>query len=75
MNRIKTKMKPTGFNVVDEDGNKYRWTFYRDRVARPSYWWFVDHEGYERYAGKTWDEAAAKIQETVRNYGCTSNIS
>ena len=68
-------MKTTGFNVFDEQGNKYRWHFYRDRDRKPSDWWLRDHDGYERWAGKTWDEAIVTIQLVVKNHGFTSNVS
>lgn len=61
--------------MEDEHGVKYRWTFYRETHRKPAWWWFCDHTGYVRFAGKTWDEAAEKIRLVAENHGFKTNVS
>jgi len=67
--------KRTGFSLkYRETGERLKWYFWHDR-RKPATWFFVDHEGYERFAGETWAEAVVTINQTADAYGCDCNIS
>lgn len=57
--------------LTDADGTLYYWT-----AAKWCHGWtFRDHEGYERYAGKTWRDCVRRVLATAENYSLTARIN
>ena len=61
---IKRKMT---LRLVDEDGNQYRWKFYRD-PRTPVYWVLVDHTGYVRNLERTYAESIPRVKIIAENH-------
>lgn len=78
-------MKRSTIIARDEDGNAYRWFFWREpqsinvcigkRPRKSPMWMYTDHEGYTRCAGETWSESVDAILLTLDNYGLTARLS
>ncbi len=70
---IESTGKVTAFFAHDKDGNRYRWSFWRDAAA--GYWMLRDCDGYVRTMERTWTASVPRIQGTLANYDMTATIS